>query len=127
MFGLTFEKILLIAIIAAFLLGPTRLPQAAEKLARLVRTLKALAGDAQARIRDEVGPEFDDVDWKKLDPRQFDPRRIVTEALRDPDPVSGEDSRRPAQVGVPGRGRISTPVAPTAPSTSVTPSGSRDA
>ena len=32
-------------------------------------------------MRDEMGPDFDDVDWKKLDPRQYDPRRIIREAL----------------------------------------------
>ncbi|HEV7169154.1 MAG TPA: Sec-independent protein translocase TatB, partial [Micrococcaceae bacterium] len=28
-----------------------------------------------------LGPEFEDVDWRKLDPRQYDPRRIIREAL----------------------------------------------
>ncbi|MET1019756.1 MAG: Sec-independent protein translocase TatB, partial [Microterricola sp.] len=37
-------------------------------------------------MRDEMGPEFDDVDWKKLDPRQYDPRRIIREALTDDTP-----------------------------------------
>ena len=37
MFGLTFEKILLIGIIAAFLLGPDKLPHYAAQLARLGR------------------------------------------------------------------------------------------
>jgi sec-independent protein translocase protein TatB len=37
-------------------------------------------------MREEMGPEFDEVDWKKLDPRQYDPRRIIREALLD-DPV----------------------------------------
>ncbi len=34
-----------------------------------------------------MGPEFDDLDWKKLDPRQYDPRRIIREALTDDEPV----------------------------------------
>lgn len=34
-------------------------------------------------MREEVGPEFDEVDWRKLDPRQYDPRRIIKEALLD--------------------------------------------
>ncbi|MCU1636305.1 MAG: Sec-independent protein translocase TatB [Cryobacterium sp.] len=83
MFGLTFEKILLIGIIAVFLLGPERLPHYAAQLARLVRQLRAMANGAKDRMRDEMGPEFDDLDWKKLDPRQYDPRRIIREALLD--------------------------------------------
>ncbi|MFP5250926.1 MAG: Sec-independent protein translocase TatB [Actinomycetes bacterium] len=82
--GITLDKLLLIALLAAFLIGPERLPALAEKLGALVRGLRDLAGGAKERMREEMGPEFDEVDWQKLDPRQYDPRRIVMEALRDP-------------------------------------------
>ena len=81
MLGLTFEKLLLIGIVAVFLLGPEKLPHYAAQLARLVRQFRDMANGAKERMRDEMGPEFDDVDWKKLDPRQYDPRRIIREAL----------------------------------------------
>ena len=86
MFGLTFEKLLLIGIIAVFLLGPDRLPYYAQKLADLVKTVRKMATGARERMRDELGPDFDDVDWQKLDPRQYDPRRIIREALLDDEP-----------------------------------------
>jgi len=88
MFGLTFEKLLIIGVIAVFLLGPERLPYYAGKLGQLVRSLRDLANGAKDRMREEMGPEFDDVDWKKLDPRQYDPRRIIREALTDADPFA---------------------------------------
>jgi len=69
------------------LLGPERLPYYASQLARLVRTLRDMANGAKERMRDEMGPDFDDIDWKKLDPRQYDPRRIIREALIDEEPV----------------------------------------
>lgn len=81
MFGLTFEKLLLIGVLAVFLLGPERLPYYASQLARLVKNLKKMADGAKDRMREEMGPDFDEVDWKKLDPRQYDPRRIIREAL----------------------------------------------
>jgi sec-independent protein translocase protein TatB len=94
-FGLTFDKLLIIAIIAVFLIGPDRLPGYAAQLARLVKSLRGMADGAKERMREEMGPEFDEVDWKKLDPRQYDPRRIIREALVDevapaasPKPVS---------------------------------------
>jgi sec-independent protein translocase protein TatB len=83
MFGLTFEKIILIGVVAVFLLGPERLPHYAGRLARLVRQLRALADGAKVRMRDELGPDVDEIDWKRLDPRQYDPRRIIREALLD--------------------------------------------
>ena len=82
-FGLTFDKLIIIAVIAVFLIGPDRLPGYAAQLARLVRSLRTMADGAKDRMREEMGPEFDEVDWKKLDPRQYDPRRIIREALLD--------------------------------------------
>ena len=56
-----------------------------------------MADGAKERMREEMGPEFDEVDWKKLDPRQYDPRRIIREALIDePEPVAPKPvSRQP--------------------------------
>jgi sec-independent protein translocase protein TatB len=87
MFGLTFEKILIIGVVAVFLLGPEKLPHYAAQLGRLVRQLRDMANGAKDRMRDELGPEFDELDWKKLDPRQYDPRRIIREALIDDAPA----------------------------------------
>src|SRR5680860_525259 len=92
MFGLTFEKLLLIGIIAVFLLGPEKLPHYAAQLGRLARQLRDMANGAKDRIRDEMGPEFDELDWKKLDPRQYDPRRIIREALTEEEPVKEQSA-----------------------------------
>ncbi|MGW9630486.1 twin-arginine translocase TatA/TatE family subunit [Agromyces sp. NPDC055520] len=88
--GLTFDKLLIVGVIAVFLLGPERLPHYAAQLGRLVRSLRDMANGAKDRMRDEMGSDFDDVDWKKLDPRQYDPRRIIREALTDIDPFAEE-------------------------------------
>ena len=97
-FGLTFEKLMLLALIAAVLIGPDRLPLYSAKLAAFVRTLKGLADGAKERVREEMGPEFDEVDWKKLDPRQYDPRRILRDALLEEAPTDSPAPRRPAAV-----------------------------
>jgi sec-independent protein translocase protein TatB len=88
-FGLTIEKLLVIGIIALFLIGPDRLPAYSAQFGRLVRQLRDMASGAKDRMRDELGPDFDDMDWKKLDPRQYDPRRIIREALQE-SPASAE-------------------------------------
>jgi sec-independent protein translocase protein TatB len=79
----SFDKLFVVAIIAVMLLGPTRLPVYAQKLAQLVKTVRAMADNARDRMKDEMGEEFADVDWQKLDPRQYDPRRIIRDALLD--------------------------------------------
>ncbi|ONI62388.1 Sec-independent protein translocase TatB [Microbacterium sp. CSI-V] len=87
-FGLTIEKLLLIGVIAALIIGPERLPKYAESLARLSNRAREAMQGAKTRMRDEMGPDFDDVDWRKLDPRQYDPRRIIREALLEDTPTA---------------------------------------
>jgi sec-independent protein translocase protein TatB len=94
--GLTFEKLLLVAVVAVFLVGPDRLPHYAAQLAKLVRTVRDFANSAKTRMKDEMGPEFDEVDWKRLDPRQYDPRRIIREALLDDTPSPSNGVAAPA-------------------------------
>lgn len=83
MFGINGGELIILAILAVVVLGPERLPEYAAQLGRLVRELRRMATGARAQLREEVGTDFDDVDWKKLDPRQYDPRRIIKEALLD--------------------------------------------
>jgi sec-independent protein translocase protein TatB len=89
-FDLSFEKLLVIGVIALFLIGPQHLPRYAAQLGRWVRLLRTMADGAKERMRDELG---DDVDWHQLDPRRYDPRRIIREALfEEPE---GEPEPRP--------------------------------
>ncbi|WP_138275095.1 Sec-independent protein translocase TatB [Rhodoluna limnophila] len=91
MFGLTGEKLLILGLIAVFVLGPDRLPTYAKQLANLVKSLRRMADGAKDQLSAEIGEELD---WKKLDPRQYDPRRIIREALVE----DGAPAANPAQV-----------------------------
>ena len=85
MFGLSGEKILILAVIAAVVLGPDRLPGYAKQLAKWAKSLKKFADGAKSQLQDELGEGYEDLDWRKLDPRQYDPRRIIREALLEED------------------------------------------
>ncbi len=103
-FGLTMEKLILIGLIAVVLIGPERLPAAAESLRRAIVHLRGLAKTAQERVRDELGPEVTDVDWQRLDPRRYDPRRIVREALfADAEPIASTPTPTPTSGAGGGR------------------------
>jgi sec-independent protein translocase protein TatB len=86
-FGLTIEKILVLGVIAALLVGPERLPRYAEALAHWTTRAREYMRTAKTRVKEEMGEDFQDVDWRTLDPRQYDPRRIIREALLDDAPV----------------------------------------
>lgn len=82
--GFGFEKLLVIGVIALFLVGPERLPDYAARLGRFVRAARRMLDDAKDRVKEELGPDFDEEEWRKLDPRQYDPRRIIRDALLEP-------------------------------------------
>lgn len=87
MFDINGPEFLVLGAVALFVLGPDKLPGYAAQASRLLRQLRTMADGAKEQVREQLGPEFDDVDWKSLDPRQYDPRRIVRDAL------SGDDDR----------------------------------
>ena len=126
MFGISAGEFIVLVVVAAIVLGPERLPDYAKQFAQLIKGLRNMAQEAGAKVREEMGPEFDDIDWKKLDPRQYDPRRIVREALSDAfdpdDPLGLKDLDSPAgSRNTSGSTRIDKPVSPGGPA-DVTPS-----
>lgn len=94
-FGIdTWEFLILIAL-GAFLIGPERLPEYLAKFRSWVRQARDMAQGAKSQLKEQMGPDFDDVDWRQYDPRQYDPRKIVREALFDEpqhdDPADADD------------------------------------
>lgn len=84
-----------IILLAFLLIGPERLPGVLANIRRYVREARRMADGAKNQLREQMGPEFDDIDWKAYDPRQYDPRRIVREALAEP-LDDDEDDTEPA-------------------------------
>jgi Sec-independent protein translocase protein TatA len=69
LFDINGGEFLVLLVVAVFVIGPERMPEYAAKLAKLVKQLRALADTAKVQLREQMGPEFDDVDWKQYDPR----------------------------------------------------------
>jgi len=53
-----------------------------------------MANNANTQLKEELGEGYEDVDWRKLDPRQYDPRRIIREALLEDLPDSSVELPR---------------------------------
>ena len=81
MFGINGGELLILLVVVVVVVGPERLPRYAEVLGAWVRTLRGLLRTAKTRVDAELGEQGADVDWTSLDPRRYDPRRIVREAL----------------------------------------------
>ena len=84
MTGINGGEILLLVLIAILVLGPNRMPEYAAKLARGIRQARVMAEGAKGQLKEQLGPEYKDVNWRQYDPRQYDPRRIVRQALIEP-------------------------------------------
>lgn len=123
MFNIGPMELVILGIVAVIVLGPDRLPGLARDAARMLKTLRELATGARTQLRDELGPEFADMDLRnfnprtalqrvilgdeengirgdlrKLDPREelrdMDPRDDLRNAIHGDEPVS---MRKPAE------------------------------
>lgn len=103
MFGVGLAEMALIAFVAIIAFGPDRLPVLAKQAGIIMRKAKAMANSARDEIRDELGPEFADLELRDLDPRTI-VRRHIIEAMEDEDarpvaePALAEGQRPPYDV-----------------------------
>ena len=111
MFDINGWEFVVLVVVALLVIGPERMPEYSAKLARMVRQLKGMADAATVQLREQMGPEFDNVDWKQYDFRQYDPRRIVREALLD----DGSDKGEPIDEGQPSAVKERSPSKPRDP------------
>jgi sec-independent protein translocase protein TatB len=83
-------ELLVLAIVGLLVIGPDKLPGLARDAGRMLRTLRDLATGAREQLREELGPEFADVDLRTLNPRRALQRAI----LGDEDDWREADPRR---------------------------------
>ena len=95
MFGISGSEFLVIILVAVIVVGPQRLPEYTRKLTQMVRQLRVFLDNARSQIAEEVGPEMADLDLSSLDPRQYDPRKIVRDALGEDIDAIREDLAHP--------------------------------
>lgn len=92
--GINSSEFVVLCILAAVLIGPEKLPQYARKLATLIRELRRLADGAQEQLRQELGDEFNELNLAKFNPRHYDPRSIIRDALLEESDDRASDGRR---------------------------------
>lgn len=71
MFGIGPAEFVVIAIVAVLVFGPDRLPEFVRTAGRLLRQVRRMVSNAQTDLRNELGPEFADLDVRDLNPRNF--------------------------------------------------------
>lgn len=89
MFGnIGWSELLILLAAGLFILGPERLPSAAAWLARTLKQVREYATGAREQLKNELGPEFDELRKPLADLQQlrgFNPRTAITKHLLDGD------------------------------------------
>jgi len=106
-------EFMVLLVAALVILGPERLPGAVTWVTKTMRQVRDYASGASQQLKDELGPEFDDLrkplsDLNEL--RGMTPRAVITKHLLDGDDsiLTGNFDSKPSTNG-------STPAAPPAP------------
>ena len=90
-----FGELVVIALVAVLVFGPDKLPELAKQAGAMLRKAKEFANSARDDLRDELGPEYADLELRDLDPRAI-VRKHIVEAMED----AGEEAAKPKKRGL---------------------------
>ena len=115
-------EFMLLLVLAVILFGPERLPDLARKAARVVRYVRSMAGSAQEQLSKELGPGFEDLDFRDLNPRSF----VQKHLLSDVEPIIADVKSEISDVGSTVKDSKSDMAAAINGAKDVTPGGPHD-
>ena len=99
-------EFLVLAVVGLIVLGPDRLPGLARDAARMIKTLRDLSTGARTQLREELGPEFADLDLRSLNPRTALQRMLLGDddgpPVRDDVPPARDGGGTPPRPATPG-------------------------
>lgn len=102
MFDIGAGEFIALAILALIVLGPEKLPRYAAEAARVLRRVREMANDARSEVRRELGPEFDDISLRDLNPRSMVRKHLLEPVDLDSLDADGMDRSKPAARRGPG-------------------------
>lgn len=93
-------EFLILLVLAIVLFGPEKLPELARKAAHLVHYVRNIAGTAQEQLSKELGPGFENLDFRDLNPKAF----VQKHRLDEVKPIMADVKRELEGVGATVRG-----------------------
>ena len=99
MFGVGLPEMAVIAFVAVLVFGPDKLPDLAKQAGRFIRQMRNLANVARDELREELGPDYADLELRDLDPRAIVRKHISEAMLDDERPTPPRRGQRPLRPG----------------------------
>jgi sec-independent protein translocase protein TatB len=92
-FDIGLGEVLGLAVLAMFLVGPERLPKVAGEAAKWVKKIRELANSATAELKENLGPGFEDLQPKDLNPKTF-VKKQISEMLDEENPKAKSNTSK---------------------------------
>jgi sec-independent protein translocase protein TatB len=92
-FDIGLGEVLGLAVLAMFLVGPERLPKVAGEAAKWVKKIRDLASTATAELKENLGPGFEDLQPKDLNPKTF-VKKQISEMLDEENPKAKSNTSK---------------------------------
>ena len=98
MWGVGLSELAVIAFVAVLVFGPDRLPVLAKQAGQRIKVARRFAHQARDELRNELGPEYADLELRDLDPRTV-VRKHIIEAMNDAENDDEDDDDRSSRRG----------------------------
>ncbi|SYZ33527.1 sec-independent translocase [Propionibacterium australiense] len=95
-FGINASEFLILVVLAVIFFGPERIPEFSRKAARVVFYVRNIANGATQQLKDELGPEYQDLTLDDLNPKNFVQKHLLDDIQADLDGIKSDldDVRR---------------------------------
>lgn len=80
----------MLVLLATVMFGPEKIPEFSRKAARVVFFLRGVANNAQQQLRDELGPEYADLELKDLHPKALVQKHVLDAIQGDLDDIRAD-------------------------------------
>ena len=82
MFGIGLAELAVIAFVAVIVFGPDKVPELDKQAGNFIKQLRNFSNSARDNLRNELGPEYADLELRDLDPREI-VRKHLQEVLAE--------------------------------------------
>ncbi len=97
MFDVGLPEMLVLLLVAVFIFGPDKLPDIARQAGKMLRQAKQMVASARAQVSSELGPEYANLNFDDLNPRNLVHKHILSDLEDDDEPA--RPGHRPLEAG----------------------------